>query len=166
MWELFDSLVLGPGEYTFSRVLQSIEKRGDLDKIPNLIYKKGDSITQNAIVDEFDINDACTPEYVSVRPKSVLPLETSSGCYWGNCIFCYYPHHGTANLNAERPKTNVRDIELVLGDIRVLRDKYDPLYIGFTDSCLHPSRMDQIVEQNLTSDTGTKFSAFIRFEKE
>jgi len=166
LWELFDSLVLGPGEYTFSRMLQSIEQGGGLDKIPNLIYKKGDSIIQNAIVDEFDINDACTPEYVSVRPKSVLPLETSSGCYWGNCIFCYYPHHGTANLDAERPKTNVRDIELVLGDIRALRDKYDPLYIGLTDSCLHPSRMDQIVEQNLTGDTGTKFSAFIRFEKE
>jgi len=166
LWNFFDSLVLGPGEYAFSQLIEHVEKHGDLSRVPNIIYKEKDSIKKSERFHEFDINDACTPEYVSVRPKSALPLETSSGCYWGRCIFCYYPKQGTANLDPEYQKKRVRNIGLVLEDIRKLRDRYDPIYIGITDSTLHPKRIEQIAEQNLKSEKKANFTAFIRFEKE
>ncbi len=166
LWELFDSLVLGPGEYAFSQLIEHLEAKKDLATVPNLMYRENGSIKKSEAVHEFDINDACTPEYVSVRPGSALALETSSGCYWGKCIFCYYPRQGTASPDDEYNKKRVRRIELVLEDIRKLREAYDPSYIGITDSSLHPRRIEQIAEMNLNSDKKVSFSAFIRLEKE
>lgn len=166
LWDLFDSLITGPGEYAFSELINTLERNGDLSKVPNLVYKEGDTIKISDKLHEFDINDACTPEYIGLRPRSAIPLETASGCYWGKCIYCYYPKQGTASLDSKQQKGRVRNIELVLEDIRKLRDNYDPLYIGITDSCVHPQRIMQISEQNIRSKKGVNFSAFIRFEKE
>jgi hypothetical protein len=134
--------------------------------VPNIIYKEKGAITRSDKLHEFDINEACTPEFVSVRPKSGLPLETASGCYWGKCIFCYYPKTGWASHDPRYQRKRVRDMELVLGDIRQLRDKYDPLAIGITDSSVHPRRMEAIAEENLRSERKVPFSALFRLEKE
>lgn len=166
LWDFFDSLVLGPGERAFSSLIEELGRDGDLSRVPNVMYKNGSEIRKSEKLDEFDINEACTPEFVSPRPKSGLPLETSSGCYWGKCIFCYYPKLGTAGLSAQHGDNRVRDIDLVLNDMRTLRDKYDPIYIGFTDSSLPPSRIEQIAEHNLASQSPVMFSAFVRFEKQ
>ena len=166
LWEFFDSLVLGPGESSFGELIDHLESKKDLSGVPNLIYKAGSSIKQSKLLQDFDINNACTPDYVSVRPGSVLPLETSSGCYWGKCIFCYYPRQGTASGDIAYERKRVRNIELVLQDITVLRDKYNPGFIGFTDSSLHPKRIEQIVNYNMNNVNKVHFSAFIRLEKE
>lgn len=166
LWDFFDSLILGPGEYAFSQLLEHIEHKTDLSRVPNLVYKEKGLIKKTEKAHEFDINDACTPEYVSVRPKTALPLETASGCYWGKCIFCYYPRQGTANQSPEYRKKRVRNIDLVLDDITKLRDRYDPIYIGITDSSVHPKRLEQIAEYNLSSRERVNFTAFMRFERE
>jgi len=166
LWSLFDSFIIGPGEYAFSELIARIEANSNLSVVPNLIYKEKDTIKRSEKLQEFDINDACTPEYTSLRPKSGLPLETASGCYWGKCIFCYYPKQGTAGFDPEHNKTRIRNMDLVLEDIRILKDKYDPIYIGITDSSLHPKRIEQIAENNIRNGKKVNFSAFIRFEKE
>jgi radical SAM superfamily enzyme YgiQ (UPF0313 family) len=166
LWKLFDSLVLGPGERAFSELIESFEGKAGLAGVPNIIYKENGAIKKGDKLHEFDINEACTPEFVSLRPKSGLPLETSSGCYWGRCIFCYYPKQGTASLDAKYQRKRVRAIELVLNDIRELKDRYDPVAIGLTDSCVHPKRIEAIAEENLRNGRKVKFSALFRFEKE
>lgn len=166
LWNLFDSLILGPGEVAFTELIQCVEKKADLSGVPNIIYKEKDNIRKSDKLHEFDINEACTPEFVSVRPKSGLPLETANGCYWGRCIFCYYPKTGTASLDSKYQKKRMRNIELVLKDIRELKDKYNPLAIAFTDSSLHPKRIEAIAEDNMRSEKQVKFSALFRFEKE
>lgn len=166
LWNLFDSLILGPGEVAFSELIQHVEKKADLAGVPNLIYREKDSIKRSDKVHEFDINETCTPDFGSVRPKSGLPLETASGCYWGKCIFCYYPKTGTADLDGKFQKKRMRNIELVLGDIRELKEKYAPIAIALTDSSTHPKRMEAIAEDNLRSEKKVKFSALFRFEKE
>jgi len=166
LWDLFDSMILGPGEYAFSELLDHLEGKKDLSGVPNLVYKANGSIKKSEKLHEFDINDACTPEYVSVRPKSALPLETASGCYWGKCIFCYYPKQGTATGDPQYQRTRVRRIELVLEDISKLRDWYNPVFIGITDSSLHPDRIEQMAGYNLGQGKKVNFTAFVRFEKE
>lgn len=73
LWNMFDSLILGPGEVAFSELIEKLEKRGNLAEVPNIIYKQKDAITISEKTHEFDINEACTPEFVAVRPKSGLP---------------------------------------------------------------------------------------------
>jgi len=168
LWKYFDSLVLGPGEFAFSQLIEHLETGKHLSGVPNLVYKENGSIKSSVKTHSFNIDDACTPEYVSVRPRAILPLETSSGCYWGKCIFCYYPKEGTADFSTEYSKGRVRNIELVIDDMKKLNDRYNPIYIGITDSAVHPRRLKQISEYNLQNKTKNiiKFSAFIRFEKE
>jgi radical SAM superfamily enzyme YgiQ (UPF0313 family) len=166
LWNMFDSLILGPGEIAFSELIEHLEKKSDLSGVPNIIYKGKDNIIKSDKVHEFDINEACAPEFVSARPKSGLPLETASGCYWNKCIFCEYPKTGTAELESRYSRKRVRNMEKVLDDVRVLKEKYDPLFIAFTDSSMHPKRMEQVAEDNLRSQKPVKFSALFRLEKE
>jgi anaerobic magnesium-protoporphyrin IX monomethyl ester cyclase len=166
LWDYIDSLVKGPGEIAFSQLIEAIEAGKRLSQVPNLVYKQNGSIVESEPHVEFDLNQACTPEFGSIRPRSTLPLETSSGCYWGKCIFCYYPKEGSSSFNSEPQKPRTRNIELVLRDISSLRDRYDPIYIGITDSSLSPRRIEQIVEFNQQNDRVVNFSAFFRFEKD
>ncbi|MCQ9207688.1 MAG: B12-binding domain-containing radical SAM protein [Omnitrophica bacterium] len=165
LWDFFDSVITGPGERAFSELIEHVETRKPLSEVPNLLYKDKGGIKKSLKSHRFDINDACTPEYVSVRPGSILPLETSSGCYWGKCIFCYYPKEGLADIG-DTENVRIRRIDLVLEDMRKLRDKYDPSYISITDSSLHPKRIEKLARWNLENEKKMNFSAFIRFEKE
>jgi len=166
LWEYFDSMIVGPGEHPFSSLIEALETGKSLSVVPNITYREDGNIKESEKLREFDLNEACTPEYVSVRPKSVLTLEASSGCYWGKCIFCYYPREGTADYSNEYRKGRVRDIELVIKDMETLKEKYDPEYIAFSDSSFHPRRLEQIAEHNIARKNPINFSSFFRFEKE
>lgn len=166
LWDMFDSLVLGPGEVAFTELRDHVERKADLSGVPNIVYKEKGSIKKSGKLHEFDINETFAPEFVNVRPGSGLPLETASGCYWGKCIFCYYPKTGSAGLESSYNKKRVRNMESVLNDIRVLKEKYDPIVIGLTDSSTHPRRIEAIAEDNLRSNRKIKFTALFRLEKE
>ena len=99
------------------------------------------------------------------RPGTPIPLETASGCYWGKCIFCYYPRQGSSGIEGGFDNKRLRRIELVIDDIKIIRDTYHPSYIGITDSSLSPERLEQIVDFNLAETNKFKFAAFIRLEK-
>ena len=73
LWETFDSLITGPGEAAFSELIDTLTSRRDLSSVPNLIYKTANGIKKSAKQQDFDLNDACTPEYVSVPPGDPDP---------------------------------------------------------------------------------------------
>ncbi len=167
LWDYFDSLVMGAGEYAFDELISTLENKKSLSKVPNLVYKENGSIKSSEKTFELDLNDTCCPEYPFIRPGSVIPLETSYGCYWGKCMFCYYPKTGLSDINAKVDKNKCeRKIELVLDDIDKLNAKYKPSFFGLTDSAVHPDRLMHLAEHSINSDLKFRFSAFIRLEKE
>jgi len=166
LWNYFDSLALGPGEHTASALIEHLEKGKRLNSVPNLVFKDNGTIRQSDTTRELDLNETCCPEYVGVRPRTPLPLESSSGCYWGKCIFCYYPKMGLSNIDAEYDRKRTRGMDLVIKDFETLQSKYNPSTVGFTDSSFHPERLEKISEYNIENKNGYKYSAFIRFEKE
>jgi len=165
LWEMFDSLIEGPGEVAFTELIERLEKKTDLGGVPNIFYKQKGKIIKGEKLYEFDINEACTPEFPAVRPKSPLPLETSSACYWGRCVFCYYPQQGTPTYDTKAQQKRTRRTELVLADMKELKEKYNPVCIGFTDSSLSPKRIEDIANENLRTKNRMKFSALFRMER-
>lgn len=166
LWDLFDSLIMGPGESAFGELIDHLESGKELSGVPHIFYKKGVSIEKSEKTREFDMNDACTPDYGFVRPGSTLPLETASACYWGKCIFCRFPEYGTVSGDIAYNRKRVRNIELVLQDIDLLMQKYNPITIAFTDSAMHPKRMESIVDHNNGNKKKFKFTAYVRLEKQ
>ncbi len=161
----FDSMILGPAEHSFCQLIEHLEHGKNLSTVPDAIYKKNGSLTKSEPHYEFDLNDACCPEYVDFRPGSPLPLETSNTCYWGKCIFCYYPRMGLSDISRQHDRRS-RDLELVCKDIEILNEKYDSLFIAFTDSAIPPKRLEHIADYCYSLSKKVKFSAFVRFEKE
>ena len=157
LWEMFDSLIEGPGEVAFTELLERLDTKADLDGVPNIMYKQNGKITKGEKLHEFDINEACTSEFPAVRPKGQLPLETSSACYWGRCVFCYYPQQGTPTYDTKAQQKRPRRTELVLADMKALKEKYDPVCIGFTDFSLSPKRIEDIANENIRTKTRRNF---------
>ena len=49
--------------------------------------------------------------------------------------------------------------------MKELKEKYDPVCIGFTDSSLSPKRIEDIADENIRTKNQMKFSALFRMEK-
>ncbi len=166
LWEYFDSIILGPGEESFVSLVEHLDAKRPLSSVPNAIFKKNGTLVQSQCSHQFDLNNACCPQYPSARPGAMLSLETSSGCYWGKCIFCYYPQMGRNDISEKKMQMKERKLELVIEDLKQIKKQHNPLCIGITDSSLHPERLWDILSANAQQELGLKFSAFIRFEKE
>lgn len=101
-----DSIVLGEGEYTFTDLINSLEKGGDLSKIKGIMYKENGKVKKTEPKDFIEDLDALPfpsrdllpyKKYYSVLAKRIpiTTMMTSRGCPY-KCIFCDRPHLGKA----------------------------------------------------------------------
>jgi ribosomal peptide maturation radical SAM protein 1 len=72
-------------------------------------------------------------------PATSLLYETCRGCWWGaarRCAFCGFDSHGRATL---------KDPDIVLRDLEVLRRCHPGTPIAFTDPSIHPASHASVV---------------------
>jgi len=165
LWNLFESLVVGIGEYTLENLIDALSGNKSLSKVPNLLYKGVSEIKRSNAGAVLNLNDFPTPEFTENRPNPIIPIAASSGCSWAECAFCHYPYmHSSGKQNSHSYTT--RSLEKVLDDITSLNKKYNPLYFHFTDTNVPPQRLENIADAILSKDVKTKFFSFMRAEKE
>lgn len=115
-----DYLIKGEGEDPFLKLLETIEKKGDLSEIKGLVYKKGDKIIDNPAgvlienLDELPFPDRTllpVDKYNSILSggKIVTTMFTSRGCPF-QCAFCDRPHLGK-KFRARSAKNVVDEME-------------------------------------------------------
>lgn len=116
-----DELVAGPGE----------------ERILSLAGAESSFLTSLPDYDPFWNN-----RYLS--PGRVVPLSTSTGCYWGKCSFC--PEQAEGNRYCCIP---ARD---VLSDLDTLMDKTcPPCLIHICDNAMSPSLLASMAAQEIRS---------------
>ncbi len=153
LFSIIDSIIVHEGETALLGLIKHLESGGDIENIPNLIYKKGTKIRVNKISPAGeDINSLPTPDFdgfpleLYLSPHLVLPLLSSRGCYWGRCTFC---DHSFGYSGKYRP----RDAGMLYNDIDVLKKKYGTGFFTFQDEGVSPRSMsalsDKIIENNL-----------------
>ncbi|TXT59157.1 MAG: hypothetical protein BAJALOKI3v1_1110005 [Promethearchaeota archaeon] len=160
LWDYFDFLGAGMGEYTLDALVECLETSADYKKVPNLLYRK-DGTTQKTAFQKVDLNDLSLPHYDESKPKPIIPYFSSSGCYWARCKFCEYPYHHT-----EFGHYNSKSVNLVIEDLRQIKDKFDPHLIFFCDSDIQPGRLEELSDALIQEDLGLNLFVWIRAEKE
>lgn len=162
-FDLVDSVVFFEGENALAQISRRILKNDSLDGIPNIAFRKGKKIIRNEIACSQDLNELPTPDFDGLslekyQSKNILGLQTSRGCFWGKCIFCSYPFL--------EPKYKERKIELVVEDIKKLKEKHGTKWISFADSSMLPSRLEKLAKALIESKMNIKYGSLARFDKQ
>lgn len=111
--DLVDHIIAGPGEEPLLRLC-------------------GTEMTEPAVCPDYtDLLDE--PLFA---PGPILPLSTSSGCYWSRCSFC--PERAEGSVYRPLPCATVHE------QLQVLVPEHRPALIHFLDNALSPALLRQL----------------------
>ncbi|MBF0574036.1 MAG: radical SAM protein [Desulfamplus sp.] len=139
--------------------------------IDYMVKGRGEEAVVNLCRQGTEKNKIYQPEYTPnfdfsewgqyIAPGRIIPLRTSSGCYWNRCRFC--PEKAEGNLY--KPEKNSK----LLDNIQYLVHKYHPDYIHFIDDAISPSFLKSLITQGADSslqEPKFEWYGFLRFTKE
>ena len=162
VFEWCDYLVAFEGESALDALLTALESGERLDGVPNLAYRRGDTVRQGPILVE-DIDSLPAPDYrglpldLYLAPQPVFLLNTSRGCYWSKCEFC-----GVSP--SMRNRCRLRRPELVLRDIAVLQDRHAARCIAFGDDCIPPRTLAELARGLVETGIQISWQCEVRLE--
>lgn len=141
-----DFAVIGEGEETFYEFIDCLENNMPFDNIKGIAYRKNSNIIFNGWREPIkDLNTIPYPDYSQIdinlyfygsRPVLTNPVYwkkrgvniiTSRGCPY-HCTYCH---------NIFGKKIRFRSVENVLGEISLLKQKYDIEEVEFIDDCFN-----------------------------
>lgn len=127
-----DSIVVGEGEYTFSRLLSSIRKGADWRGIKGIAYRDGDQVVYQPATLIEDLDALPFPRIIDYRKEPYrdykVLLSSSRGCC-NACSFCSV--HSFFRLS-KGSRWRPRSPESVVGELEIL-SKQGVKYVWFAD---------------------------------
>ena len=88
---IVDSFILNNGDKPLQYLLEAIEKKSSFSHIPNLIYKDGGKYVKTERNYSPDYDSLMTiPNFKNAPMTRTIPIQFSTGCYWGKCTFCSF----------------------------------------------------------------------------
>jgi radical SAM superfamily enzyme YgiQ (UPF0313 family) len=158
-----DSISVGDGEISLTELLNYLEGKTTIDKVPSLIYlDKDDNITANPLsslpfnkVPTFSFDGMDMDKYF--LPDKVLPIQAVQGCYYGKCAFCDY------NVGK---KYSSKSPEQMVEEIKTLQKKYGVSHFYFIDSGLSPAFLDKFSKKLIEDKIKIHYFSNLRFEKQ
>lgn len=141
-----DIAVIGEGDITIVELLKAIENNESLQQVNGIYFKQDGKIIstppRSFIADldtiplinwdlfDIDIYISKSKEYVN-EPYPInydlikaMPVNTARGCLY-RCSFCYHVFMNN--------KYRVRSPQSICEEIKILKEKYDINYVGFSD---------------------------------
>ncbi len=161
----FNSVIMHEGEKPLLSLVTALTKKKGLNDVPNLLYFKKGKIMINKIGLPEDLNRLPTPDFTGLKlslyftPTPILPVLASRGCYWGKCAFC---DHGYIYRRYYR----TRRTDLLVNDLKTLRQKYQTKYFSFADEAISPKQYRLISETLIKERVNIYWLSEARFEKE
>lgn len=162
LFSIVDSFIVFEGEHALLELVGQIDGKRDFRKVPNLIYRENNVTRINEPFYTEDLNKLPTPDFDGFplrlyhAPASVLPVQTSRGCYYRKCAFC--------NLHLDHRNFRLRKADLLLEDIYKLSQKYHTPYFFFTDESVPINQLREISQGLLENKCDIKWMGGVRFE--
>jgi anaerobic magnesium-protoporphyrin IX monomethyl ester cyclase len=175
LFDLIDSAVVFDGEWPLLRLAEALAGDGNLEDVPNLIYKTGDQIRVNPVLpvrssslSRSEAAEAATtnqmPDFDGLPldrylvPDLALPLITAHGCYHGQCGFCNVGY-GAGKGFYPLP------VEQVLEQITTLQEKYGVRHIFFADEAIPPRTLRELSAWLAEQGSPVHWCGCARFER-
>ncbi len=164
LFKFVDSMVTFEGERPLKALLKALKNKEDLSRGPNLIYLEKGCVNRNPTIDPEPINNLPTPDFQDLSLDRyllgdlMLPIITSRGCYWGKCSFCTY-------REIHKRALELRDISLVVEDIKLLSEKHQCRYFRIVDDALSPKRCGDLSTEILKTGINIRWRCMARMEK-
>lgn len=161
-FSIADSFIVFEGEHALLRLAEQVDGEKDFKKVPNLIYRENGTVKINEPFYTEDMNKLPTPDFDGLplrlyhSPTSVLPVQTSRGCYYKKCTFC--------NLHLDHRNFRLRQTDLLMEDIQTLSKKYNTKNFFFTDESVPINKLRDISLNLTESQLDIKWMGGVRFE--
>lgn len=162
--EVFDSAILYEGEHALLWLIEALNGQRLLATVPNLIYRGESGLHRNPEVYTEKTATLPLPDFEGLPldryfvPELIIPYLATRGCYWGRCTFC---DHGQGYFDQYRGMP----VQLVVEQIKALRDKYRCRHFLFSDESYPPALFKKVSQLLIDQDVGIKWTTLIRFEE-
>jgi len=158
---LYDSLVVGAGEEAVASLYDALSREPrDLNRVPNLTWRRADGSMQRNPPRDFTPAQAATPVFADPRPHPILTVATSTGCDWARCSFCHFPR-----ILSDGTRYRVRPADAFVLDIAALTERYRPSYFHICDTNVSIGQLDALSDALLHAGVEAKLYSFVRAEK-
>jgi len=163
LWDLFDSAVYAEGEIALFRLVEELDRRGDLSRVPNLMYRQGHQVRVNESKEPEPTEALPVPDFEGLpwdaylAPTCVLPVSASRGCYWGRCAFCNVGYGESRHFSEAKA-------ERVADEMIALSQRYDSRHFFFADEALSPRMLRSLSAQLLSRGAELNWTCCARFE--
>lgn len=163
LFDLTDDFIVFEGETALLELVNQLNGKRDMSKVPNLIYRQNGKITVNQPFYSENINDLPAPNYDGfplgryLAPHTVLPVQFSRGCYYKDCAFCA--------LTLDHQNFRQKDPGKTVDDLQMLSEKYQTPYFFFTDECFALSPTKRLCQQLIDRQLNLQWTCEMRFEK-
>ena len=157
-----DYIVSGDGE----EALFQLSINEDVEKIPNLIYRKDKEIICNNQISNLDLNKLPIIDFNSFYEQlqntsseikqhyhvyNRMPIEISRGCFWNKCTFC--------NLNVQYKNYREKTIEKIIQELNFLSDTYKILKFQIIGNTLPLNNYRELLREIIKIDKDFSFIA-------
>lgn len=127
--KIVDGFIIGDGEIPLTRLIQHLNEKKSLDKLPNLYFKSSKKYARNKHTYFYNPKKTITPDFSGFKIENILPIRASVGCSWGKCTFCTYKNFHKKNIYSKP--------EEVITLIKILIKKYKVRRFLFIDDALN-----------------------------
>lgn len=164
LFDLIDSIVVYEGETALLRLAETLDGDGRRDRVPNLVWRDGDTVRVNQPFHHELVDELPTPTFDGfpldqyMNQRLVIPYLTSRGCYWGKCAFC-------TSFETYKGGYRQRSIDLVLEDLRKLADECGSNVFFFVDQATSPASLKRISQGLIESGEQYFWQTEARFER-
>lgn len=155
-----DSVSINDNTKTVYQLVEYIEGKRKISEVENIIYNENGELKINNSNEKCELSKLPFQVFNSsenyILPELVLPVQASTGCYWGKCIFC--------RCNGE--KYNIKPVQNFVDEIEYLSKKYKTKFFYFWDNALPPQYLDKMSDLLKERKLNIRYSMLARFEKE
>lgn len=137
-----DALCIGEGEDAIVKFANAVKNGEDYSKIDNLWVKKGEKIIKNSLKPFKDVNERLFDdreiyrEYDSFfRDLEFEQIMVGRGCPY-RCSYCFNHKYRMLYLDVSKKYCDLRDVDNVIKECLILKNKYNVKNIFFNDSTL------------------------------
>ncbi len=132
-----DYVLVGESEYALLKLIEAIDGKESLEKVPNLVYQRNGKLKKNEIaayirgLDSLPIPDkSLFYEKIPALANDYI-LMTGRGCPY-KCTYCgSNVYHSLYHF--EKNHIRRRSIESVINELVIAKEKYKPKLISFVD---------------------------------